>query len=668
MGDHLQDTTLRQSAFRGAILDRPGGYCLRLAYKVGSIKEQQLQLQRWFQEWAHFLCLQRFSIYESIGLVSLEGEVLGRLEGPHSPWVKEDRPDEGLSATLQMAESRLYRSCLEQLAPVTVRMEIQKQANEGSGMILCALPVYNEMELAGIFTCTINQDITESTSIVTLEKWAMMFQTFCLYQAEQQAVSRLANSVEVLDRSLGKWDALFQTTQKMYAQIEVDAVITHTLNDVKAMFPKYSVQLFLSQDHANSNPHVKTLQFQDESDLRTRAFMDGELKQRRCDLGRDRYIYEVAAPLLGKQGVYGVIYLVGGETIYPDDLQMMSMLGDAAGTAFENAKLYEQSNLLINELRLINEITKSLTQSLSLKKIFSFACEELLEIFDASYCCISRIDEEDPGKFVVQASNFPAMFQEELSINSGFSGVVFSSKEPIIVSNYEKYSVKSKIMEMTGSRSLMVSPILIADNVVGIIHVVHQNPYYFSYENYKLLQTLSGHIGLAMANATLHAEVQRMVITDNLTGLYVRHYLDGQIKTMQKQDAIGTLILVDIDCFKQINDTFGHQVGDSILIQVSDIVRSMIREQDITARWGGEELAIYLPVTSKNEGMQMADEIRTAIMQKTSPSVTVSCGVADWKSTDDKISVESLFYKADMALYEAKRSGKNRVVQDGTLL
>ncbi|MDT2258255.1 hypothetical protein P7H25_25725 [Paenibacillus larvae] len=98
--------------------------------------------------------------------------------------------------------------------------------------------------------------------------------------------------------------------------------------------------------------------------------MDGELKQRRCDLGRDRYIYEVAAPLLGKQGVYGVIYLVGGETIYPDDLQMMSMLGDAAGTAFENAKLYEQSNLLINELRLINEITKSLTQSLSLKKFF----------------------------------------------------------------------------------------------------------------------------------------------------------------------------------------------------------------------------------------------------------------------------------------------------------
>ncbi|MDT2262267.1 hypothetical protein P7H06_26115 [Paenibacillus larvae] len=269
MGDHLQDTTLRQSAFRGAILDRPGGYCLRLAYKVGSIKEQQLQLQRWFQEWAHFLCLQRFSIYESIGLVSLEGEVLGRLEGPHSPWVKEDRPDEGLSATLQMAESRLYRSCLEQLAPVTVRMEIQKQANEGSGMILCALPVYNEMELAGIFTCTINQDITESTSIVTLEKWAMMFQTFCLYQAEQQAVSRLANSVEVLDRSLGKWDALFQTTQKMYAQIEVDAVITHTLNDVKAMFPEYSVQLFIPGSRkfqpACKNPSVsRRIRFTDK--------------------------------------------------------------------------------------------------------------------------------------------------------------------------------------------------------------------------------------------------------------------------------------------------------------------------------------------------------------------------------------------------------------------
>lgn len=667
MGDHLQDTTLQQSAFRGDTLERAGGYCLRLAYKVGSIEEQQLQLQRWFQEWAHFLYLQHFSIYESIGLVSPYGKELGRLEGSDSAWEKEEHLNEELSAAIPIAEARLYRSCLEQLTPVSVRVEVHKQDNKDSGMMLCALPVYNEMELAGIFTCTLYQDTSESTAIGTMEKWAMMFQTFCLYQAEQQAVSRLAGSVEVLDRALGKWDALFETTQKMYAQIEVDAVITHTLNDVKKMFPEYSVQLFLSQDHASSNPHVKTLQFQDERDLRTRAFMEGELKQRRCHLGRDRYVNEVAAPLLGKQGVYGVIYLVGGHTIYPDDLQMMSMLGDAAGTAFENAKLYEQSNLLINELRLINEITKRLTQSLSLQKIFSFACNELLEIFDASYCCMSRIDESDPGKFVVQASNFPAMFQEELSINNGFSGLVYSSKEPIIVSNYEKYSVKSKIMEMTGSRSLMVSPILIADNVVGVIHVVHKNPYYFSYENYKLLQALSGHIGLAIANATLHAEVQRMVITDNLTGLYVRHYLDGQIKSMQKQDAMGTLILVDIDCFKQINDTFGHQVGDSILIQVSNIIRSKIREQDIAARWGGEELAIYLPVTCKNEGMQIADNIRTAIMQKTSPGVTVSCGVADWKSTDDKISVESLFYKADMALYEAKRSGKNRVVQDGVL-
>ncbi|MEH7087239.1 GGDEF domain-containing protein, partial [Neobacillus drentensis] len=189
----------------------------------------------------------------------------------------------------------------------------------------------------------------------------------------------------------------------------------------------------------------------------------------------------------------------------------------------------------------------------------------------------------------------------------------------------------------------------------------HRDPNYFSYDNFKLFQVLSTHIGLAIANASLHAKVQRMANHDHLTGLYARHYLNDHVNQKQKIDFCGSLIVVDIDHFKQINDTYGHQTGDEILCQVSEVIRTSIRETDIAARWGGEELAIYFPQLTKTQTLRVAERIRTRVEAETSPGVTVSCGISEWNWDDEKISVESLFYKADMALYQAKHGGRNQI-------
>ena len=122
-----------------------------------------------------------------------------------------------------------------------------------------------------------------------------------------------------------------------------------------------------------------------------------------------------------------------------------------------------------------------------------------------------------------------------------------------------------------------------------------------------------------MSNATLHAEVRRMVITDNLTGLFARHYLNERIGRKQLRDSSGSLIVVDIDHFKKINDTYGHQVGDNILIQVSGIIRTSIRDSDIAARWGGEELAIYLPLLGIEQTERVAERIRYRVENETNP-------------------------------------------------
>ena len=140
--------------------------------------------------------------------------------------------------------------------------------------------------------------------------------------------------------------------------------------------------------------------------------------------------------------------------------------------------------------------------------------------------------------------------------------------------------------------------------------------------------------------------------------------MNERIQSRQRKDLFGSLILVDIDHFKKVNDTYGHQIGDRLLIAVSDVIRSCIGESDIAARWGGEELAVYLPQIRAEQAYRIAKRFRSAgVEEKTDPSVTVSCGVSDWMFEDDKVSVESLFYRADMALYEApkRQPRRNRI-------
>ncbi len=127
-----------------------------------------------------------------------------------------------------------------------------------------------------------------------------------------------------------------------------------------------------------------------------------------------------------------------------------------------------------------------------------------------------------------------------------------------------------------------------------------------------------------------------------------------------ESDAVGTFLLVDLDNFKAINDTYGHQVGDEVLKQVAVIIRENIREFDIGARWGGEELAIYLPRVDLSTGISVADRLVQKVELSTKPKITISCGVGHWKKghADSPI---TLFKRADEALYHAKGTGKNKV-------
>jgi diguanylate cyclase (GGDEF)-like protein len=178
---------------------------------------------------------------------------------------------------------------------------------------------------------------------------------------------------------------------------------------------------------------------------------------------------------------------------------------------------------------------------------------------------------------------------------------------------------------------------------------------------------------VSIENVDLHEIVQMQAVTDDLTGLFnVRHFhhtLDGEIERSRRFGTDVGLAMLDIDDFKRINDTFGHQQGDLVLLEVGRVLRSLSRDIDEPARYGGEEMAVILPQTDLHGAELLAERMRSAIEELRINRldgdgvlrVTASFGVASLPTcASDK---DALIAEADAALYRAKRAGKNRVAR-----
>jgi diguanylate cyclase (GGDEF)-like protein/PAS domain S-box-containing protein len=172
-----------------------------------------------------------------------------------------------------------------------------------------------------------------------------------------------------------------------------------------------------------------------------------------------------------------------------------------------------------------------------------------------------------------------------------------------------------------------------------------------------------------------HEALMTLATRDELTSLYNRREMDRllaeEIVRGRRHDRPVSLLLIDLDCFKQVNDVFGHQVGDTVLRAVADTIAESVRSFDRVARYGGEELAVILPETSEEQAMVVAERIRTRVAQRvvevgaggpvnrTSVRVTVSVGIG-CTTARHELTSEQLIRSADRALYAAKKAGRNR--------
>jgi diguanylate cyclase (GGDEF)-like protein len=222
-----------------------------------------------------------------------------------------------------------------------------------------------------------------------------------------------------------------------------------------------------------------------------------------------------------------------------------------------------------------------------------------------------------------------------------------------------------------GLRSLVEGP-----EYLGAISIARRGEP-FSREEEELLEYLAGQAVVSIENASLHEAVERQAVTDELTGLAnVRAFssiLEREIERSRRFDTPIGLAMLDIDDFKNVNDTYGHQQGDEVLAQIAGVLRNVSRDIDTPARYGGEEMAVVLPQTDSDGASLLAERIREAIEKLEIPRVggsgtirvTASLGVA--AVPELALDRGGLIAAADAALYRAKRAGKNRVERAGAV-
>jgi diguanylate cyclase (GGDEF)-like protein len=224
---------------------------------------------------------------------------------------------------------------------------------------------------------------------------------------------------------------------------------------------------------------------------------------------------------------------------------------------------------------------------------------------------------------------------------------------------------------LSDGRQMMALPLILHGAVIGVVCVENEQPY--SDADVRLALSLTQPAAMAVENARLFDEVNRLATLDGLTHTYNRrHFMDLAMRAYQTARRFGqplAALMLDVDHFKDVNDRYGHHVGDQVLRVLAERCASALRAIDVLGRYGGEEFAILLPgATQENAANVLAERIRRCVADDPVPTdagpvkVTVSVGVASMDESTRH--PDDLFKRADAALYEAKQAGRNRVVED----
>lgn len=343
-----------------------------------------------------------------------------------------------------------------------------------------------------------------------------------------------------------------------------------------------------------------------------------------------------------------------------------------------NLQAKDAYNNCINDMKALHlTLSKLMPKIHDPNVIYDAIVESVAELLKAEKCSLMLVEGDSLMIKAIKGINKWLVQDIRIQIGEGISGRVFKNGSPFFVKDIESITIadiKPRRHYKTGS--FISVPLKFNSDITGVLNVADkQTGEGFTERDLNLLNYFASFISIAIKMHNYHVNVERLIefsITDHLTGLFNRRYLyerfAEEIHRSERHNMVFSFAIFDIDDFKLFNDTEGHLAGDIVLKEVAQISRNSLRADDVICRFGGEEFAILMPQTNKEEAFVVAERIRNNIKNLVTykwerfpyKHLTISMGISSYPV--DGNNIEEIIKNADEALYKAKAEGKDRTI------
>jgi|GEM_PF-1623912 len=364
-------------------------------------------------------------------------------------------------------------------------------------------------------------------------------------------------------------------------------------------------------------------------------------------------------------GIMSVDSPIDGQIPSEERVRSLEAFASSATLAIENAKMYEDASRMLSGLSGVSEISSAIGMIRHLEELL----EEVVEIIHRKFAYLNvallLVDAERDELYVAASKGYEETDLADLRLRVGKDGVtgwVAHTGQAQLIPDTRREP--RYVGDKSGPKSEIAVPLLTKSGIIGVLDVEREGIHSLREYDLSLLGALSTHISVAIENAKLYEQTERLAVTDAMTGLYNYRYLQerlaDEVERAERRGQRLCLMMADIDNFKTYNDTFGHLRGDEVLRDMALLLQENVRQMDVVTRYGGDEFMIILPETDRDEALSIAERIRLRVgswglqagLGPSAGEIGVSIGIAVYP--DDAESADLLIDKVDKALYRAK--------------
>jgi diguanylate cyclase (GGDEF)-like protein len=487
-----------------------------------------------------------------------------------------------------------------------------------------------------------------------------------------------------LRESLQKIAILYDASQAVLSAVDLDEVLTQILTIVRDHFQAHNGAVLLL-DREQQELYVRAHLGKSSVHVGYRVPVDQGLTGAAArlkmpvyapDVSKDpRYLAkvaetrsEIAVPLLVRDELMGVLDLQSDE---PDHfsgemIDLLTLFSTQASMALEHARLHSLERRRAEQLEAINAVARQTTAVVDLDELLTVVCHVLLEWFRVDHVAVLLVEGETLRLRAHEGHLTPSFTMgAKLSPGAGLAARALSTGRSVMENDVA--GVEGYVTGFAETQSEICVPLIFFGEKLGVLALDSARKNTFDAEDKQPLESVADICAAAIQNASNFDRMKQLAYVDGLTGMHNRRFFEMRI--VEELERAGrfqgrlSVIMVDIDNFKKLNDEFGHLLGDEVLRSVSSILKQQLRKMDMVCRYGGDEFAILVPETTGENALRVAEKLRRQIETHDFPGVprpvTISCGVADYPSHG--VTRDEVVAAADAALYTAKQAGRNRV-------